>query len=142
MMARPDALPRALRPCAECPWRLDQPSGRFPADRYRALAATARHTDGICGVTAPLFACHKSTEGRDIACAGWLAVCGADQLNMRLAVVRGRLDGAALQPGQDWPDLHPDYIALAVANGVPADDPALEGTRSSRNHDEAGDHGF
>lgn len=107
----------AVRPCSECPWRTDQPPGRFPACRYEALRDTSAR-GGSAPLGAPMFACHKSAEGRDIACAGWLAIEGANHVGVRLAVVQGRLDPDALTPGSGWPDLHESYTALAEANGA------------------------
>jgi hypothetical protein len=52
---------------------------------------------------------HLSLTGRQWACAGWLAVHGADHLTVRLAVAMGRLDPAALAPGDDWPPLWDDF---------------------------------
>lgn len=59
----------------------------------------------------PLFACHKTEEGRERACAGWLAVEGVNHVTVRLAVAQGALDPAALSPGPDWPALHPDFAS-------------------------------
>ncbi len=65
---------------------------------------------------APMFACHKTPEAGEKACAGWLAVEGWGHVGVRLAVAMGRLDGSALEPGDGWPELYPDYEALADAN--------------------------
>jgi hypothetical protein len=113
-------LRHAARPCSECPWRRDQPVGRFPACRYDALRDTAaRPGGGSAPLGAPMFACHKTAEGREIACAGWLAVEGARHVGIRLAVVSGRLDVEALTPTHEgWPDLYRSYGDLAQANGA------------------------
>ncbi len=114
-----DVLRHPAKPCSECPWRRDQPAGRFPACRYEALRDTsATPTGGSAPMGAPLFACHKSLDGRRIACAGWLAVEGAGHVGVRMAVVTGRLDPSALLPGADWPELFETYAELAAANGV------------------------
>lgn len=112
------ALRHALRPCDECPWRRDQPPGRFPARRYEALRATSATRAGSAPLGAPLFACHKTTEGREIACAGWLATEGHGHVGVRLAVVQGRLDVGVLLPGGDWPPVYGSYSELAAVNGV------------------------
>lgn len=104
-------------PCAECPFRRDTDPGQFDACRYDALRATVGERGREAGLGAPLFACHKSTEGKDQACAGWLAVCGADHLAVRLAVATGRLPGEALAPGEGWPELFTSYDAMAAAQG-------------------------
>lgn len=106
------------RPCSECPWRLDQPVGRFPVARYESLVATSVTGRGHPGLDAPVFACHKTREGAEVACAGWLAVEGVHHVGMRLAVAMGRLDSVAFAPAPDWPPLYPDYLAMARANGA------------------------
>ncbi len=54
------------KPCAECPWRTDVCTGRFPADRFRILAPTAYDMNMV------QFACHKSPEGEEVGCAGYV----------------------------------------------------------------------
>lgn len=104
-------------PCADCPWRTDVPAGQFPAERYDALRATAPDEDGQPGLFDPMFACHKSPEGAEFACAGWLAVCGAAHVRVRLAVAFGDLPADALSPQPGWPELFPDYATMAAAQG-------------------------
>ncbi len=64
-----------------------------------------------------MFACHKSPEGREEACAGWLAVCGIEHLGVRLAVLTSRLEPEDLRPGKDWPALFASYAEMAAAQG-------------------------
>ena len=60
-------LPRIHRPCDECPWRKDAEPGRFLEERWMSLKATSRQEDPPRGpeIGDPLFACHKTDEGRD-----------------------------------------------------------------------------
>lgn len=101
------------RPCPGCPWRCDKTAADIPGfslEKARGLAATSPDARGFGpSFGAPLFACHQSKEGDELACAGWLATVGACHPNVRLAVMSGRLDGEALQPAQDWPELHGNY---------------------------------
>lgn len=100
------------RPCDECPWRKDAEQGRFAEERWAALAASSADERGMGPeFGAPLFACHKSPEGGERACAGWLAVEGANHPLVRLAVVTGSLPERALVPGEGWPDLHESFVA-------------------------------
>ena len=69
-------------------------------------------------VEQPLFACHKSPEGREEACAGFLAVEGGGNLAVRLAVAQGRLPAEALTPGTGWPPLFESYEEMASVQGV------------------------
>lgn len=111
-------LPHRLFPCRECPWRRDTPAGQFPACRYEQLENTTGTTGAEAGLDAPLFACHKTAEGREQACAGWLAVVGRGHLGVRLAVATGRLPGAALDPAEDWPDLFDSYTEMAATQAA------------------------
>ena len=110
-------LPHVRRPCDECPWRRDTPPGRFETCRYEALAVTAGTPGAEAALDAPMFACHKTPDGGDRACAGWLAVAGYEHLGVRLAVVTGALDVAALAPGDGWPALFGSYAEMADAQG-------------------------
>jgi len=122
-------FPRVHRPCQECPWKVDAEAGKFPTCRYEQLTATAGAPGAEVWLDAPIFACHKSPEGGERACAGWLATVGRDHLGIRMAVITGRLDPVALDPGEGWPELHPTYAAMAIANGVDPDDPTLRRCR-------------
>jgi hypothetical protein len=113
-----DDFPRVHRPCDECPWRRDTLPGKFPACRYDALRETAGRAGAEAPLGAPMFACHKSPEGGERACAGWLAVVGYEHLGVRVALARGRLDPAAMQPGDGWPDLFGDYDEMAATQGI------------------------
>lgn len=70
------------------------------------------------GLYAPLFACHKSAEGREIACAGWLAVEGRNHVGVRLLVAVGRIAAWQLSPVAGWPELFGSFEEMAAANGV------------------------
>lgn len=105
------------RPCAECPWRVDVAPGQFPAERYRTLAASAYDLSHV------IFACHKSTEGSDVVCAGFLARGADHNLAVRMAYSRGDLDFDVNRAGPFA--LHDDFRSMAIANGVAPDDPAL-----------------
>lgn len=108
-------FPRRAYPCSECPWRADAEPGRFPPERYEALRETSNQTFG-----APMFGCHKGEPGTnaDLACAGWLAVAGYENLAVRMALLSGRLPREALEPGENWPELYESYESMAEANGA------------------------
>ncbi len=109
------------KPCAECPWRRDVPTGRFPPERYLALAGTAYD------MADRLFACHKSTEDDPIACAGFVLRGGTHNLSLRLAYSRGDIQRDSVTDGGYA--LFEDYREMAIANGVPRHDPALRHCR-------------
>jgi hypothetical protein len=107
------------RPCAECPWRRDVEPGKFPPARFRALAHTAME-----GGLRPLFACHLSPPGAERTCAGFLLVVAWDSNAVRYANIQGHYRPEDVT--NDAP-LFETYREMAVANGVPEDDPALDG---------------
>ncbi|WP_282204250.1 DUF6283 family protein [Kitasatospora fiedleri] len=92
------------RPCSGekvCPWRLDAPTGQFPAAVYEQLCPGNR-TAGPRGA----FGCHSSGPARTLLCAGWL-LAGADG---NLAVL-AMMDSGAL-PRLELPAdvaLYPSY---------------------------------
>lgn len=108
-------------PCPGCPWRVDQ-TGVFPADAFRASANTAYDMSGH------MFGCHESGVSAMSTCAGFL-LRGADHnmaVRKRVALTR-TIDLTTVHDGGH--ELHEDYRAMAIANGVPADDEALKECR-------------
>lgn len=115
-------MKHARKPCTECPWRKDVPVGRFPPERYVALANTA--TD----MASCVFACHKSPYGEEFACAGFLLRGAQHNLTVRMA----RSKGCALTVSDGGHPLFKNYREVAVANGVDPDHPALERVRDDQ----------
>lgn len=101
------------KPCSSCPWRREVVASDIPNFDLKlaeSLAGTCPDHRGMGpDFGASMFACHQSRIGSEFACAGWLATVGHCHPRVRLEVVLGRLDSAALAPGDDWPALHPDY---------------------------------
>lgn len=106
----------ARKPCDECPWRKDVAPGRFPPERYRALAPTAYD------MATSIFACHKSPDGKEFACAGYLLMSSAHNFSVRMAR-QSFADLASPYP------LFATYRRMAIANGVKRSDPALDKCR-------------
>lgn len=109
-----------VKPCSDCPWRTDVPTGNFPPERFIALAPTAYDLNRT------QFACHKSPEGEEFACAGFLLAGAAHNLGVRLGLRSGTIDLAAVACEHD---LFPNFRAMAIANGVPPDHPDLQPCR-------------
>jgi hypothetical protein len=103
-------------PCDGCPWRVDQ-TGGFPPEAFCHSANTAYD------MAQETFGCHESGIGKPAICAGFLLRGAVHNLAVRLALVRGAIDPAAV--GDGGHALHDSYRAMAVANGVLPDDPAL-----------------
>lgn len=103
------------KPCKNCPWRIDS-VGEFPAEAFRHSASTAYD------MAEETFACHEAGAKKPATCAGFL-LRGADHnLSVRLGYITGRYKGDVSDGGHE---LHDNYRAMAVANGVSPDDPIL-----------------
>jgi len=100
---------RLKKTCDECPWRKDVPVGRFPPERFVALRATV-----VQGLNA-LFACHKSVEGREGVCVGYLLRCGENNWVVRLAASRKEFNPRELEAAGP---LYDNFEQMAKANGV------------------------
>lgn len=109
------AIPYCKRPCAECPWRTDVPARKFPISRFRALAESAYDLARM------IFACHMSKEGGEVVCAGYILSQGAHNLSLRLSKQKFNVSSDA--------PLHPNYRAMAIANGLKPNDPMLRNCR-------------
>lgn len=108
---RPRSMGFALkRTCAECPWRKDVATGRFPPERFEALRATV----GACDAQRPIFACHKSSENEPQACVGYLLVEGMANLNVRML---GSKAGATPDALSAAGPLYASFEEMARANG-------------------------
>lgn len=104
------------KPCEACPWRRDVTPGQFSVERFTILAETA------WDMAIVQFACHKSPEGEEFGCAGWVLQSSAHNYGARMAASRGVLNPAEIS--SPYP-LYETYRAMAIANGVPPDEPAL-----------------
>lgn len=108
-------------PCEECPWRRDAPVGAFPAEAYRHSARTA------FDASPEKFSCHMSGTDKPQTCAGFLLSNSANNLAVRLAIARGQIDLSKVSARDHT--LYRSYREMAVANGVPSDDPAIAACR-------------
>jgi hypothetical protein len=126
----------AGKPCASCPWRREASADGIPNFNMalaEKLAGTCPDHQGMGpDVGASMFACHQSNQGEEFACAGWLAQVGERHPMVRLAVLSGRLDPKALEPGKEWPELHENYqevlekLHATFDGGVTAENSAAE----------------
>ena len=106
MTGRPFAMQRT---CQECPWLRDVPPGKFPPERYQAMEASCRP-----GGLPSVFGCHKTPEGKEQACAGFLIVHGHDNNRVRIAERHGWVD---LDSIQATGPLYASFDEMARANG-------------------------
>jgi hypothetical protein len=68
-----------------------------------------------------MFACHKSAEGNEIACAGWLAVVGYENITVRLLLATGDL--TMPEPDETWPPLFDSYDEMASTQALESSRP-------------------
>lgn len=115
------------KPCAECPWRVEN-TGSFPPEAFRHSANTAYD------MAEESFACHMTGAKKPAACAGFLLQGATHNLGIRLRLALGEIRPEELQ--RDGAELHAGYRTMAVANGVPLDDPALARCRASPDEEE------
>lgn len=110
-----EAMPCRRVPCAECPWVKATKAGQFTAERFEALRATTGGPGNEAPFGSPMFACHKSADGKEMPCAGWLAAVGIESITVRVLVSTGRIPAEALHPGEEWPELHTSYAEMEEA---------------------------
>lgn len=108
-------------PCPDCPWRKDA-TGVFPAEAFRHSACTAHD------MSKHIFSCHQSGAKKPAMCAGFLLNGAAHNLAVRLKLHKGEISQDVSDGGHE---LHESYRVMAVANGVPEDDPALARCRDA-----------
>jgi len=106
-------------PCKGCPWRLDT-VGMFPAEAFRHSANTAQD------MSHNTFACHEQGSKKPATCAGFLLRGAIHNFAIRLKWARGERFENLSDGGHE---LHESYRAMAIANGVAPDDPAIEKVR-------------
>lgn len=118
------------QPCSDCPWRKDA-VGKFLAEAFRLSANTGMDGARVVDIeeAAHGFACHQSGAEKPATCAGYI-LRGQDAIGWRLGVALGRFAPSLVSAA--GADLFNNYFDMAVANGVPADDAALDGCRPWR----------
>ena len=107
------------KPCATCPWRVDA-TGTFPAEAFRHSAGTAYD------MSTHTFACHESGTAKPAVCAGFL-LRAHHNMAVRLGAINGKYALDEIEEGDAA--LFEDYRAMAIANGVDPDDPAIQPCR-------------
>lgn len=85
----------------------------FSLELAENLAHTSPDENGMGpDYGAPIFACHESREGGEIACAGWLATVGGRHPAVRLWIFNGKISADQLEPKPGWPKLLPDFKSV------------------------------
>lgn len=118
------------KPCEQCPWRKDVPTGVFPAQAYRESAPTSYD------MAQSTFACHMSGRDKPATCAGFLLRHAHNNLSVRLSECSGRINLSRLNDG-GYP-IYETYREMAIANGVDSEDPCLAQVRGNEDRYERG----
>lgn len=106
-------------PCPECPWVVGR-AGAFPPEAYKHSANTAEDMSNH------VFSCHTSGVEKPATCAGFLLKGSKHNMAVRVGLMTGKYKLDVKAAGQK---LYKNYRAMAVANGVAPDDPALAKVR-------------
>jgi hypothetical protein len=101
---------------------MDVPTGVFPPDAFRESANTAYDS------AEKTFGCHMSKTDDPRTCAGFLHRHAENNLGVRLGLTFDSIDLRRVSDG-GFP-IYPSYREMAIANGVPADDPSLAQVRA------------
>lgn len=107
------------KPCSDCPWKVES-TGIFPPEAFCHSASTAYD------MATHVFGCHQSGNERPATCAGFLLRSADHNLTVRLGYLNGRYQNDVTDGGHE---LHANYRAMAVANGVDAEDSVLKPCR-------------
>lgn len=110
------------KPCEECPWRKDRPTGVFPAEAFRISANTAYDA------SMSTFACHMSGSELPATCAGFLLRNADNNIGVRFKLAHGDYDPDEVSSDVS---LYRSYREMAEANGVAPDDPVLDACREN-----------
>jgi hypothetical protein len=108
------------KPCEGCPWVIEN-TGDFPAEAFEHSAETS------VDMSEHVFACHESGSERSSTCAGFLLRGADNNMAIRLRLSRGEIDYSLIH--EDERELFDNYRAMAVANGVDPNSPALKDVR-------------
>ena len=104
------------QPCPDCPWK-KAAIGVFPAEAFRTSAHTAYD------MATRSFGCHSSGTANPKTCAGFLLQGATHNLSVRVRLKQGDYDLSLVSDGGH--DLHENYRAMAIANGVAQGDTVL-----------------
>lgn len=116
----------ADKPCPTCPWRKSSATGggeipNFSIELMRKLANTVPPQGSDISWPRRIFACHSSKEGREYACAGYVAQEGATNVNLMMLgidVDKIKENCAGIDLYENFHQMLADY-ELALGNDAP-----------------------
>lgn len=86
--------------CAKCPWKVSTDPREIPRGyceiKHRKLNSTISKPADLGSLFEfEMMACHETRRGRELPCVGWLhhQIGEGNNIGLRLAVIRGRIDG-------------------------------------------------
>lgn len=115
MTEAPESICPSRRPCKTCPWRVDSEGGSaipgFDIQKARELESTVGEGDAF----RPIMACHRSRDGGDHVCIGYVVVEGYSNLAVRMAAITGRLPLGEIVDACEDLELHQSFDEMLDA---------------------------
>ncbi len=104
----------ADKPCPNCPWLKSSLVGggsipNFSIEQMRNLQNTVPERGSEDDGFRNIMACHKSTVNNQYACAGYIAVHGLQNINVRLMGARGHADLGKVFDNCEGLDLYSNF---------------------------------
>lgn len=99
-----------LKPCKACPWLRSSSAGgsdipNFSLELMRDLSSTCGEEDGF----RKIMACHDSKEDKPFGCAGYMAVQGHKNINVRLLAAQGEIPLRKIYEATDGLDFYESF---------------------------------
>jgi hypothetical protein len=107
----------ADKPCPTCPWRKESKAGGgdirgFSIQQMRDLSSTVPDRESDSDGFFSIMACHHSEEGEEYACAGYIAVQGLENINVRLLAAQGRIDLSKVLSNCEGLELYDSFYTM------------------------------
>ena len=104
-------------PCGSCPWRRSNPTDgtAIPGFSLTKMRHDLSRTVGDGDAFRPIMACHRSREGGDHTCVGYIAREGWSNLAVRLAAIDGRIPINDIDQGCEGLDLFGSFGEMLAA---------------------------
>lgn len=105
------------KPCPNCPWRKSTLAGGaeipgFEIERMRNLQNTVPPRGSDKDGFRKIMACHKSTDDRTFACAGYAIQAGDSNLNFRLLAMENNIDMGKLRGSVKPDELYDNFYEM------------------------------
>jgi hypothetical protein len=107
----------ADKPCPTCPWLKSSKVGGddirdFSIQQMRDLSITVPERGSDSDGFFNIMACHHSKEGEEYACAGYMAVHGLQNINVRIMALTGDVDLPKVLGNCEGLDLYDNFYTM------------------------------